>query len=82
MEHVLAKTVGSDRTSEDIRKLLSLMLPEAKQLDALLFHMDTTGTETDTLSSLRVSVISQGGLDRFTDDSSRGPLWKGSRTIG
>jgi hypothetical protein len=74
MEHVLTKTVGADRTSEDMRKLLSLMLPEAKQLDALLFHMDTTGTETDTLSSLRVSVISRGGFDRFTDDSVRGAV--------
>jgi hypothetical protein len=74
MEHVLTKTVGADRTGEDIRKLLSLMLPEAKQLDALLFHMDTSGTETDTMSSLRVSVISQGGFDRFTDDSFRGAV--------
>jgi hypothetical protein len=74
MENVLTKTVGADRTSEDIRKLLSLMLPEAKHLDALLFHMDASGTETDTTSSLRVSVISHGRFDRFTDDSFRGAV--------
>lgn len=70
IERVLAKTVGTDRTSQDIRTLMREMLPEAKGLDALLFHMDVTGTETKTMSSLRINVA-PGSFRQLADSTDR-----------
>lgn len=74
MERVLARTSGADWTDQTLKMLIREMLPEAKSLDAIFFHMDATGMKTETVSSLRVNVISS--IERLPEESGRKAIWK------
>ena len=74
MERVLARTSGADWTDQTLKVLIREMLPEAKSLDAIFFHMDVTGMKTETVSSLRVNVITS--IEQLPEESGRKAIWK------
>jgi hypothetical protein len=73
IEQILANG-ESDSASRTLDVLLRQLLPESKHLDVFFCHLDLTGIETQTLSSLRVNVLALN-LEPFADATNRKDLW-------
>jgi hypothetical protein len=58
----------------DLRKIMQLMLPQAKQLDLYFFHTDVTAKSTDVATELKSNVLKLQ-LD-LKSDPARAALWQ------
>ena len=73
IEKILAEG-GTDSGKKKLDEILRPMLPEAKEVDALFYHLDVQGTGTKTLSSLRINVVGLD-LETFADEKHRTDFW-------
>jgi hypothetical protein len=72
IENVMRKTTGNDKTSRDIRKITQSLLAEAKNLDLVFIHTDTTAAKRLTMLKSNVLKLS---ID-LKDSAARGQLWQ------
>jgi hypothetical protein len=73
IEQILADG-GSSSGKRNLDKILRDMLAPSKNLDVLFYHLDMTGVETRTLSSLRVQVAALD-LEAESDSTRRQAFW-------
>jgi hypothetical protein len=73
IEKILADG-ATDPGASRLNEILRPMLPEAKAVDALFYHLDVQGTGTKTLSSLRINVVALD-LETFSDEAQRKAFW-------
>lgn len=73
IEKILAEG-GTDSGKQSLDKILRPMLREAKEGDALFYHLDVQGTATKTLSSLWINVVALD-LAPFAEEKARTDFW-------
>lgn len=73
IEKILAEG-GTDSGKKNLDDILRPMLAEAKEVDALFYHLDVQGTGTKTLSSLRINVVGLD-LEPFSGEKHRTDFW-------
>ena len=73
IEKILAEG-GTDSGKQSLDKILRPMLKEAKEGDALFYHLDVQGTATKTLSSLWINVVPLD-LAPLTEEKARTDFW-------
>ncbi|MEY2560954.1 MAG: hypothetical protein QOG51_1369 [Verrucomicrobiota bacterium] len=73
IEKILAEG-GTDSGKKKLDEILRPMLREAKEIDALFYHLDVQGTGTKTLSSLRINVVPLD-LAPFAEEGARTVFW-------
>jgi hypothetical protein len=73
IEKILAEG-GTDSGKKKLDEILRPMLAEAKEVDALFYHLDVQGTGTKTLSSLRINVVGLD-LEPFSGEKHRTDFW-------
>jgi hypothetical protein len=74
IERVMRSSTGNDKATQDLRKIMQLMLPEAKNLDLYFVHLDVTATSTNVGTWLKSNAIKLG-ID-LKDPAARAALWQ------
>jgi hypothetical protein len=74
IEEILAGGGSNPDGKRLLDKILRQMLVESKNLDAFFSHLDVTGLETQTLSSLRVNVAALN-VESYSDATVRKIMW-------
>jgi hypothetical protein len=74
IERVMRSSTGNDKATQDLRKIMQLMLPEAKNLDLYFVHLDVTATSTNAGTWLKSNLLKLS-ID-LKDPAARAVLWQ------